>query len=99
MLSFIGRFILDHLREVDFPVRYGSEEFVVTLPHMNGETALSLAHRLHDSITDAEKRAKLLSPVTIGEVPILGVCRVTPGSSLRLSPAESVSDRLPSFFP
>ncbi len=29
----------------------------------------------------------------------LGACRVTPGSSLRLSPAESVSDRLPSFFP
>jgi GGDEF domain-containing protein len=28
-LSFIGRFILDRLREVDIPVRYGGEEFVV----------------------------------------------------------------------
>ena len=65
VLSFIGRFILDHLREVDFPVRYGGEEFVVTLPHTDGETALNLAHRLHDGVTEAERKAKMLGTVTI----------------------------------
>lgn len=65
VFSFIGRFILDHLREVDCPVRYGGEEFVVTLPHTEGEVALALANRLHDSITEAERKAQLRSPVTI----------------------------------
>lgn len=75
VLSFIGSFILEHLREVDFPVRYGGEEFVITLPHTDGETALTLANRLHDSLGEAEKKAQMLSPITIS----IGVGTVVDG--------------------
>lgn len=65
VLSHIGRFIRDRLREVDFPVRYGGEEFVVILPHTTGETALSLARRLHYGIEQAQKETDLRAPVTV----------------------------------
>ena len=64
-LSFIGRFILDRLREVDIPIRYGGEEFLVILPHTDGQTALDLATQLHDGIGAAQEKAGLASPVTI----------------------------------
>lgn len=64
-LSFVGRFILDRLREVDIPIRYGGEEFVIFLPHTNGETALALAEQLHDGIGEAQQKAGLASTVTI----------------------------------
>lgn len=64
-LSFIGRFILDRLREVDIPIRYGGEEFVIVLPHTDGETALALAAQLHDGIGAAQEKAGLKSNVTI----------------------------------
>lgn len=64
-LSFIGRFILDRLRVVDIPVRYGGEEFVIILPHTDGETALTLANQLRDGIGGAQLKAGLEQPVTI----------------------------------
>ncbi len=76
-LTFLGRFILDRLREVDIPIRYGGEEFVIILPHTDGETALNLAHQLHDGIGSAQKNAGLALPVTIS----IGVGTLTPEMS------------------
>lgn len=64
-LSFLGRFILDRLREVDIPIRYGGEEFVILLPHTDGETALALANQLRDGIGSAQEDAGLAQPLTI----------------------------------
>ena len=65
VLSYIGQFIRDRLREVDFPVRYGGEEFLIILPHTNGETALRLARRIHKGIGKAQKEADLPTTVTL----------------------------------
>ncbi len=65
VLAHIGRFIRDHLREVDFPVRYGGEEFVIILPHTAGETALSLAQRIHGNIGKAQKEVGFQTRVTV----------------------------------
>ena len=64
-LSFMGRFILDRLREVDIPIRYGGEEFVIILPHTDGDTALALANQLRDGIGSAQEKAGLAQPLTI----------------------------------
>jgi len=74
VLRCIGGFIRDHLREVDFPVRYGGEEFVVILPHTSGETALALARRLHGGIGEAQKKADIRTTVTIS----IGVSTMVP---------------------
>jgi diguanylate cyclase (GGDEF)-like protein len=73
-LSFLGRFILDRLREVDIPIRYGGEEFVVILPHTDGETALALANQLRDGIGSAQEQAGLAQSLTIS----IGVGTLTP---------------------
>ena len=65
VLTYVGRFIRDHLREVDFPVRYGGDEFVVILPHTEGETALSLAKRIRKGVAEPQKNAELRSRVTV----------------------------------
>ena len=65
VLAYIGRFIRKHIREVDFPARYGGDEFMVILPHTSGETALGLAHRVHEGIADDQKDEGLKPSVTI----------------------------------
>lgn len=65
VLSFLGRFILDRLREVDIAIRYGGEEFVIILPHTDGETALELANELRDGIGRAQEKAGLATRVTL----------------------------------
>ena len=65
VLAHIGRFIRDSLREVDFPVRYGGEEFVIVLPHTDGDTALSLAERIHTGLAEAQEKSDLKSSVTL----------------------------------
>ncbi len=72
-LSFIGRFILDRLRGIDIPIRYGGEEFVIILPHTDGNTALSLANHLRSGIGNAQKEGGLASVVTIS----IGVSTLT----------------------
>ena len=75
VLTCIGAFIREHLREVDFPVRYGGEEFVIILPHTTGETALGLGRRLHGGIGEAQKKANIRTTVTIS----IGVSTLVPG--------------------
>ncbi len=65
VLNYIGGFIRAHLREVDLPVRYGGEEFLILLPHTSGETALNLARRIHKGIGKAQKEAELRTTVTL----------------------------------
>ncbi len=64
-LAYIGQFIRDHLRGVDFPVRYGGEEFVIILPHTDGKTALSLARRIHEGIGKVQENQELRAPITL----------------------------------
>ena len=73
VLAYIGRFIRKHIREVDFPARYGGDEFMVILPHTSGETALGLAHRIHERIAEDQKDEGLKPTVTIS----IGVGTVT----------------------
>ncbi len=75
VLAHIGRFIRDSLREVDFPVRYGGEEFVIVLPHTDGDTALSLAERIHTGLAEAQEKSDLKASVTLS----LGVGTLTKG--------------------
>lgn len=64
-LAYIGQFIRNHLRGVDFPVRYGGEEFVIILPHTDGKTALSLAQRIHKGIEKVQGNQDLRVPITL----------------------------------
>ncbi|MDA0746385.1 MAG: GGDEF domain-containing protein [bacterium] len=65
VLAFIGRYIRAQIREVDFPARFGGDEFMVLLPHTGGETAMSLAQRIHAEILEAQRTAGLRATVTI----------------------------------
>ena len=39
-----------HLREEDFPARYGGEEFSVVLPAMGIDSAVGVAHSIHQAV-------------------------------------------------
>ncbi len=50
ILSSLGRFILDELRDLDLVGRYGGEEFAVALQHTSIESAFKIAERLRTKI-------------------------------------------------
>ncbi len=50
ILKEIGRIIKESVREVDYPIRYGGEEFVIILPHTTKKDAFVLADRLRKRI-------------------------------------------------
>ena len=46
VLREVGFLLRAHVRETDYPVRYGGDEFVVILPQTDGPAATALAHKL-----------------------------------------------------
>lgn len=50
VLREISRTILNNLRKIDFPCRYGGDEIVILLPQSDEKDALGLAKRLMDEI-------------------------------------------------
>jgi len=46
VLREVGFLLRAHVRETDYPVRYGGDEFVVILPQTDGAAAIGLAHKL-----------------------------------------------------
>lgn len=52
LLAEIGQVIKAHCRLIDFPFRYGGDEFVVLLPQTSKENACIVARRLHRLIRE-----------------------------------------------
>jgi diguanylate cyclase (GGDEF)-like protein len=46
VLREVGFLLRAHVRETDYPVRYGGDEFVIILPQTDGAAATVLAHKL-----------------------------------------------------
>lgn len=51
LLKQVGNVIRQTQREVDFPARYGGDEFCIIAPEVTAEQARQLAQRLHDQLT------------------------------------------------
>lgn len=51
ILEEIGHMIRQIARDVDIPIRYGGEEFLLILPHTNLEGAAKLAERLRNQVS------------------------------------------------
>lgn len=54
VLRQVSRVFLDSLREVDVPCRYGGEEFAIILEDADRETAMRVANRLREDISELE---------------------------------------------
>ncbi len=50
ILKEMGKIIKESVREIDYPIRYGGEEFVILLPHTSRRDAFVLADRLRREI-------------------------------------------------
>ncbi len=50
ILSDLGSLIKNNIREIDFPARYGGDEFVLVLPYSAKEETIFIARRLMSSI-------------------------------------------------
>jgi diguanylate cyclase (GGDEF)-like protein len=50
ILREIGDIIKENIREIDFPTRYGGEEFAVVLPYADIETAINVSKRITDAL-------------------------------------------------
>ncbi len=66
VLQTIGSILRKNSRKVDLPGRYGGEEFVVLLPHTEGEVALSVAERMRQAIEIANMEISQEVTATFG---------------------------------
>jgi|GEM_PF-2160262 len=71
VLVLISAFIMDTKRATDVFARWGGEEFVIFLPHTDGETAFSVAEKFREAI---ENGAFLLDE---GITASFGVCEIS----------------------
>jgi two-component system cell cycle response regulator len=56
VLRQVARVLLAQVRDADFVVRYGGEEFVLVLPETDVSRALSLAERVRQAVASASLR-------------------------------------------
>jgi len=54
VLARIGEILRTKIRDVDYPGRYGGEEFIILLPHTEGNGGYELAERLRKEIENAD---------------------------------------------
>jgi len=58
VLRQVSRVFLDSLREVDIPCRYGGEEFAIILEDADRATAMRVANRLREDISELEFKSE-----------------------------------------
>jgi diguanylate cyclase (GGDEF)-like protein/putative nucleotidyltransferase with HDIG domain len=51
VLKAVAKLIQSEIRDVDFPVRYGGEEFLLVLPEVNQEGAIVVAERIRKNLS------------------------------------------------
>ncbi|NOZ13069.1 MAG: diguanylate cyclase [Acidobacteria bacterium] len=79
ILEQIGHLIRQILRDVDIPVRYGGEEFLLILPHTGISGATKLAERILNRISFYTFRPSGIPvPVTVS----IGIAAMRPGDTL-----------------
>jgi diguanylate cyclase (GGDEF)-like protein len=66
LLSDLGRFLTEHIRDTDIVFRYGGDEFVVILPSIALEEAHELAHRLEGGWREISPTTPISCGVAIG---------------------------------
>jgi len=79
ILEEIGQIIRQTARDVDIPVRYGGEEFLLILPHTGINGAVKLAERLRNQVAFHTFRP---SGVPIQVTISLGVAEMEKGNTL-----------------
>lgn len=50
VLSFVGKVLIESLRKIDVPARYGGDEFALVLPNTNKRGSLVVAQKIKNSI-------------------------------------------------
>ncbi len=51
VLKAVAKLVRSEIRDVDFPVRYGGEEFLLVLPEINQEGAITVAERIRKNLS------------------------------------------------
>ena len=59
VLRWVGDFLKAHIRKTDIPCRLGGDEFVIVFPHLDGQSALKLAHKLCEAVQNLPNEKRL----------------------------------------
>lgn len=68
ILRFFARLIRSHIQEIDFPVRYGGEEFAIVFPYAEVEKVIAVSERIRKSVEQyvfQEVENPLLARITV----------------------------------
>lgn len=68
ILRFFAQLIRSHIQEIDFPVRYGGEEFAIVFPYAEVEKVIAVAERIRKSVEQyvfPEVENPLLARITV----------------------------------